>query len=478
MRALLLAGLILFSGAGMAEDEPQSQNQQRQRPAKRRKGPLIEDPYKKELKLQADLEEKINNKGLSDKERVNAAAQLSNLRQQVMAQVDKHPTSWAHQAGGAGFFLQGGNYDKAAECADRALEAGSPDGDPKLTAQVLVKRGAAKWYKGDVVGAWQDGLSALEMDPTSQEAIELVKYTEGRANRGQEGVAGMRDEAADKERMKNLLDPTRPHTAKEWQEREDKNPTEVGRLLSQAITARRRGDLAGMKNYAEAAIEADPADAMPRAFLGAWQAVTEGQQNDAVINLTRAAAAGWKDTGIFGQRAKALLAAGGKERARAALNDLDLLVKLEPNNARHWNGHALAQLMLVREPTGLDGVPSSKIAPILASLKHAATLDPRSYGETYDKMLTLHATLTRREQQAHAAAEKERARKREEAEYARLRQERDHTPKGKLHNVVEDLVGQRVPDSAFERYFGYAWKTLAVIAAAGGLARFYMNRIK
>lgn len=334
---------------------------------------------------QRELTAKTKNEQLSPKERIDAARQLSNLQAQAVQLVKNNPNSWDDQAGGAGFFLQGGNYSMALESADRALELGSPDGDPGLTAKVLCKRGAAKWYSGDVRGALQDGLTALQLDSESREAVELVQYTKGRANRTEEGVASSdQGEAADKERLKNRLDASVPHSKEEWLARIDERQGPLLALLGKASEQRKMRNFAAAARYDQAALDYDPSDPMARAMLGLDQNLA-GRHNDAVLNLTLAIQAGWDDAGLFGHRAKALVNQGGPERARAALKDAELAIRLDPDHAVGWSAHGMAQLELAQGLTD-ESRKTEAIGKALQSLKRAAELDPAQFGAFYDQM--------------------------------------------------------------------------------------------
>ena len=77
---------------------------------------------------------------------------------------------------------------------------------------------------------------------------------------------------------------------------------------------------------------------------------------------------------LFTARADALMKAGGRERERAAFQDADMAVRLDPKQAGAY---------MVRSAAGLSvGRPADAI---LADLKMAAELDAPRYGAFYDQ---------------------------------------------------------------------------------------------
>lgn len=321
-----------------------------------------------------ELQPKIADAAAPPKERLAAAQEYAGIKDWAKQQVEKNPDSWIDQMAGSDFFLQDGDYEKAAACADRAVEMGSPDGDPRLTARVLVVRGTANFQKGNIQAAYQDAQAAVEMDPTFTPGIELLKYTEGRANRKEEGIAATAGDQGS--RLVASLSPTVPHTVNEYVDRHIEVPTIASEAAIKALKERTAGNWAAAKALADQALAHDPGDPMAHAVKGF--ALNDAKDyNGAIIETSQAIAKGWNDPTLFSVRAQALEKAG---QLKAALEDADLAARLEPNNANHLYARGVIQMQLDVKEGRIDG-------RFLEDLKRAATLDPGKFGEFYENNL-------------------------------------------------------------------------------------------
>lgn len=314
------------------------------------------------------------NASLPPQQRKAAAVELENTRKEAEHLVQKNPNSWIDQTAGSDFFLQDGNYDKAAECASRAVEMGSPDGDPRLTARALVVRGTANFQKGNIQSAYRDALGAVEMDPQFMPGIELLKYTEGRADRKESGIEATA--GGQGSRLVATLSPTVPHTVSEYVDRHIEVPTIASEAAIKALKERTAGNWAAAKGLADQALANDPGDPMAHAVKGF--ALNDAKDyNGAIIETSQAIAKGWQDPTLFSVRAQALEKAG---QLKAALEDADLAARLEPNKANHLYTRGVIQMQLDLKEGRMDG-------RFLADLKRAATLDPGKFGEFYENNL-------------------------------------------------------------------------------------------
>ena len=99
---------------------------------------------------------------------------LAKLDTFVQDRADKNPENLAVQRTASHYSLQRGDFKTAGTRADQALALATPEGDPKLTAEMLVVRGTAKYQQGDIPGAAADGRTAVELDPENRAAVELT----------------------------------------------------------------------------------------------------------------------------------------------------------------------------------------------------------------------------------------------------------------------------------------------------------------
>ena len=244
------------------------------------------------------------------------------------------------------YSLQRGDFKTAGSRADQALALASPQGDKKLTAEMLTVRGTAKYQQGDIPGAAADGRVAMEMDPTNRAAVELTKYTEGRGPRVDAGVEAAKD-SEQVSRMVARQAPTSPHTPQEWASDPEKTFSPCGKATLAAISARNAGDNAQALRHSEAAVKADPQD--PMAYFQRGRSKKDlGDNTGAVLDLTQSIKLGWDDPVLFTARADALIKAGGQERERAAYHDADMAIKLDPKLAGGYMIRSVAGLSVGR----------------------------------------------------------------------------------------------------------------------------------
>ena len=377
MRTLLVLAGFLFAagspGADFMAEEAAAANEAKSKP-----GAVSPDQQESmeawgpQIQKFKELDETVKNKALPAKQRIDAAAEIGNLTKWAEQRVEKRPDSWIDQMAGSDFFLQAGNYEKAAACADRAVEMGSPEGDPRLTARVLVVRGTANFQKGNIQAAYQDALAAVEMDPTFTPGIELLKYTEGRGDRRPGGVeaSSAGDPGA---RLVAALSPTVPHSVNEYIDRHNEVPTLASEAAIKALKQRSMGNFAAARTLADQALASDPGDPMAHAVKG-FALNDAGDHNGAIIETTQAMAKGWHDPTLFAVRAQALEKAG---QLKAALEDADMAARLEPNNANHYITRGMIQMKLDIAEGRVDG-------RFLADLEKAAKLDPAKWGQVFE----------------------------------------------------------------------------------------------
>ncbi len=334
-------------------------------------GGEFDAPTAKAIK-EAGIEQATDDKTLSPKALEDKQKKLTQLDSFVQDRAEKHPESLAVQRTASHYSLQRGDFKTAGTRADQALALATPEGDPKLTAEMLVVRGTAKYQQGDIPGAAADGRAAVEFDPKNRAAVELTKYTEGRGPRVEEGVEAAKD-SENVSRMVARQAPISPHTPQEWANDPEKVGSPCGQATLAAIESRKNGDNAQALQHSESAVRADPQD--PMAYFQRGRSRKDlGDNNGAVLDLTQSIKLGWDDPVLFTARADALMKAGGRERAQAAFHDADMAVRLDPKQAGAY---------MVRSAAGLSvGRP---VDAILADLKMAAELDAPRYGAFYDQ---------------------------------------------------------------------------------------------
>ena len=359
---ILLVGLIF--GLTAAGPEPSK------KPGRGRQG-QFDAPTVKAM-AEAKTEQAKDDKALSPKDLEEKQKKLAKLDSFVQDRADKNPENLAVQSTASHYSLQRGDFKTAGSRADQALALATPKGDPKLTAEMLVVRGTAKYQQGDIPGAAADGRMAVDLDPQNRAAVELTKYTEGRGPRMEEGGAAAKD-SEHVSRMVARQAPTTPHTPQDWINDPEKINSPCGKAVHATVQARNTGDHAQALQHSETAVRADPHD--PMAYFQRGRSRKElGDNNGAVLDLTQSIKLGWDDPILFTARADALMKAGGQEREQAAYHDADMAVRLDPKQAGAY---------MVRSAAGLSvGRP---VDAILADLKMAAELDAPRYGAFYDQ---------------------------------------------------------------------------------------------
>lgn len=369
MRTLLL-GVLLFTTAS-AQEAPQAEPKERAKLARKQ-------PRSDEMDTLGRMldKEKAKLKGNPPPEAAAAAQQrMGVLDEQVKRLLAQKPDDLSVQAGGADYWLQRGNFTAAADQADKALSLGNPDGDPALTSDLLNTKAISMYERGDVPGAWQTALQALEYNPYNTKAIETVKYTEGRGPRTQPGLDGTAD-GGNIERLVAASNPVQPHTTNDYINRHQEHPTAASDAAIKALKQRTMGNLAAARMMADRALEEDHGDPMAHAVKG-FVLNDMKDYNGAIIETSQAMAKGWSDPVLFSVRAQALEQVG---QLKAALHDADLAARLAPETASNFYLRASIQRKLDVQEGRVDG-------RFLADLKRAAELDPAKFGAFYEKNL-------------------------------------------------------------------------------------------
>ncbi|MEK6536066.1 MAG: hypothetical protein AABZ63_01090, partial [Actinomycetota bacterium] len=310
--------------------------------------PFFDDydaPTTKAIK-EATTEQAKDDKTLSPKALEDKQKKLAKLDSFVQDRAEKNPENLAVQRTASHYALQRGDFKIAGSRADQALALATPEGDPKLTAEMLTVRGTAKYQQGDIPGAAADGRAAVALDPKNRAAVELTKYTEGRGPRVEEGVQAAKD-SENVSRMVARQAPVSPHTPQEWANDPERVGSPCGQATLAAIESRKKGDNAQTLQHSEAAVKADPQD--PMAYFQRGRSRKDlGDNNGAVLDLTQSIKLGWDDPVLFTARADALMKAGGRERERAAFQDADMAVRLDPKQAGAYMVRSAAGLSVGR----------------------------------------------------------------------------------------------------------------------------------
>ncbi len=322
------------------------------------------------------------------------------------AALAKKPESPRTQEAGSRYFMERGDNERAEALAEKGLALARPDGDPRLTARLLVNRGLVRYVRHDYSGAHQDAKQALKFDPASWSAWELAMYSLNKWPKGKrqpalalkpgESVAGnssdgqgdglrpasgaiarapgegphtpraadSEEDSPEREKISRLLalqTPGLSRTPEEWVQRQKLSPSPTFELITRSMASRQKGSLSEALSLAEAAVKADPSD--PMTF--AQRALILNQMNDsrgAVLDLSRVIAKGWKWSLAFKMRADALFKAG---RWRAAMEDAEIALRLDPQDADAYFIRAMAR-----------GKLQGAAELVLADLEKAAALKP------------------------------------------------------------------------------------------------------
>lgn len=318
---------------------------------------------------------------LPEPERAKLLEKRAALKSTVDQAQAAHPESPLVNNSASNFYQDRGDLKRSGELADQGLAHASPDGDPKLTANLLSNRGTSRYAEGRFEESRDDAKQAYEIDPTNKRAFELYQFSES-ALRAQAQPEEVKEKVS---RLLALIDQNISHNPKEWVDQQTKKPTKAGWLVAQVIEARKAGDLKKALEHAEEAVQADPGDPMTYFQRGRLQ-MDAKNYNAAVLDLSRAMAKGWDEKLLFTLRADALLNAAKTgpapdqvKRFKAALADAHMAAAKDPKDAKAYLLRGMAKDML-----------KFPAADILADLKHAADLKPEyaSFYQSYQAAAT------------------------------------------------------------------------------------------
>ncbi len=124
---------------------------------------------------QAKTEQAKDDKALSPKALGEKEKKLAKLDAFVQDRAAKNPEDLSVQRTASHYSLQRGDFKVAGARAEQALALATPEGDPKLTAEMLVVRGTAKYQQGDIPGAADGRRAAGEGGPTNRAGGEVAK---------------------------------------------------------------------------------------------------------------------------------------------------------------------------------------------------------------------------------------------------------------------------------------------------------------
>ncbi len=315
---------------------------------------------------------------INDREKTASPAQrakdqkrLAAMDREVGSLAEKFKRAPEVQVKAAGFKLMRGDYKAAGRYAEQGLKRASPDGDPRLTAELLVIGGNAKFLSGDVPGAYQDGVMASRLDPGNYAAVELVHFTKNRGYRLTESDTGERAK-----RALALQDRSIPHTPEEWAREARRNPTPAKKAVAKSAKHWSLGRLGKAHQAVAKAFGLNARDPMAHVVRGGLR-LQQGDLNGAILDFSYAIERGWLEAKIFRMRGEALL--HGKKHAKA-LHDAEHAVLYGPDNADNYFLRFLAKYKLDR--------PAEEF---LADLKKAASLDPGKYASRLDDLLARRA---------------------------------------------------------------------------------------